>query len=146
LVTRRGIGGPFARFQRPPKRDPFQPPDGWPGSGPEWLVFRELERTGLKEGVDFLYQSVRFGGRQQKGGAIFDFEIYNPPDLCINVQSEFFHYSTVDQRSHDALRRAQVESQGVTLIFIDEADLRKNARFFVRAALRFQDYSRMTGR
>jgi len=119
-------------------------PAGWPGSLPEFLVYRALERLGLQDGVDFIYQSPQFGGRLTRGGLILDFMFNNPPDLAINVQGTFFHFEkggTVIAR--DVLARAQLAGEGITLIFIDEEDAMEDAGRFVRAALRYQDLSRL---
>ena len=71
-----------------------------------------------------------------------DFLFFNPPDLAINVQSEFFHYQTAELRTQDELQRIALEGQGVTVIYIDESDIVKNVGFFVSEALRFRDHSR----
>ena len=122
-------------------KEQVAPPD-WPGSLPEFLVYQELLRRGLREGFDFRYQSKLIGGRLDKGGAVVDFLFFNPPDLAINVQSEFFHYQTAELRTHDELQRIALEGQGVTVIYIDESDIVKNVGFFVSEALRFRDHSR----
>jgi hypothetical protein len=123
-------------------KEQVAPPD-WPGSLPEFLVYQELLRRGLREGLDFVYQSRQMGGRLYKGGAIVDFLFFNPPDLAIDVQSEFFHYRTAELRGHDELQRIALEGQGITVIYIDEFDILKNVGFFVSEALRFRDHSRM---
>ena len=117
-------------------------PADWPGSLPEFLVFQELLRLGKREGVDFTFQVAFQGGRLQKGGMVLDFLFSDPPDLAINVQGTFFH-GTAEQQSLDRIVRAQMAGQGVTLIFIDEADILDNVKRVVGAALRFQDLSRL---
>ena len=117
-------------------------PADFPGSLPEFLVFQELLRLGKREGVDFTFQVAFQGGRLQKGGMVLDFLFSNPPDLAINVQGTFFH-GTAEQQSLDRIVRAQMAGQGVTLIFIDEADILDDVRRVVGAALRFQDVSRL---
>lgn len=115
-------------------------PADWPGSLPEFLVFQELVRRGKKPGVDFTYQSAFQGGRLQKGGMVLDFLFNDPPDLAINVQGTYFHAGT--QRL-DAIVRAQMAGQGITVIFIDEADILEDVRRVVGAALQYRDLSRL---
>jgi len=115
-------------------------PDNWPGSLPEYLVFQELVRRGLRPDIDFTYQSPFQGGRLQKGGVVLDFLFDDPPDLAINVQGTFFHGGTQRQ---DAIVRAQMAGEGITVIFIDEADILNDVRRVVGAALRYQDLSRL---
>ncbi|MAH47113.1 hypothetical protein CMI37_14900 [Candidatus Pacearchaeota archaeon] len=117
-------------------------PAGWPGSLPEFLVFRELLRLGKRPDIDFTYQSAFQGGRLQKGGMVVDFLFVDPPDLAINVQGDYYHAGPAPLRN-DRMARAQLAGQGVTLIFIDETDILRDARRFVRAALRYQDLSRL---
>ena len=119
-------------------------PTDWPGSLPEFLVFQELRRQGKREGIDFTYQAPFMGGRLIRGGVVVDFLFIDPPDLAINVQGDFFHAGASPLRN-DKIARAQLAGQGITLIFIDESDILRDVRRFVRAALRFQDLSRLGG-
>ena len=124
--------------------DTVQTPQGWEGSVPEWLTYEALEKTGLKAGYDFTYQSPLLGGRIQKGGVVIDFDFSNPPDLAINVQGVYFHYQFgVETRARDEMIRTQLASFGDTLIFIDEDDLLQDADYYVREALRYRDHSRL---
>lgn len=119
-----------------------QVPEGWLGSLPEWLVFQELTRRGLQEGLDFTYQSPLLGGRMERGGLIIDFLFSNPPGLAIGVQGEYFHQQQGAQTiARDKMSRAQLAGQGITLIFIDAEDITRDVRFYVGAALNFQDLS-----
>jgi hypothetical protein len=120
------------------------PPADWLGSLPEWLCFETLRRLGLVPGVDFIYQSPLSGGRLAKGGLVIDFLFINPPNLAINVQGVYFHYELgVSVQARDIMARAQLAGDGVTLIFIDEDDLARDARFYVSEALGFRDHSRL---
>jgi hypothetical protein len=119
-------------------------PPEWPGSLPEFLVFEELERRNLRNGIDFIYQSRQFGGRLAKGGAVVDFLFFNPPNLAINVQGEFFHYRTSLLRANDQLQRVALEGSGIHIIYIDESDILANVSFYVGEALKGNDLSRMT--
>jgi hypothetical protein len=119
-------------------------PGDFAGSLPELIVLQTLVRLGLQPGVDFVFQSPLFGGRLNRGGLVIDFLFSNPPDLAINVQGSFFHFEqggTVIAR--DVLARAQLAGEGITLIFIDEEDVLEDPVRFVRAALQYQDLSRL---
>ena len=117
-------------------------PQGWPGSVPEWVVYEELLRRGLRDGEEFTYQSPLMGGRVERGGLIIDFMFRDPPGLAINVQGEYYHQeSGAAVIVRDKMARAQLASQDVTLIFIDAQDALSNPRFYVGEALRFQDHS-----
>lgn len=123
----------------------LQSPANWLGSVPEWLVYTVLIRLGLEPGVDFTYQSAFFGGRLEKGGIVIDFLFSNPPDLAINVNGIYYHYNQgVTTQARDIIARQQLVGEGITLIFIDEDDLERDARFFVSEALKFQDHSRLS--
>ena len=122
-----------------------QVPQGWPGSLPEYLVYQSLTETFNKtEGIDFTYQSSLLGGRLFKGGVILDFYFYNPPDLAINVQGEYYHYGMgLTPMQNDRFVRAQMAGEGITLIFIDENDILNNVDHFVEEALNYKDHSRL---
>ena len=115
-------------------------PESWlerGGSQPEYWIYRALYRAGYKEGPGFLgfrYQSKKFGGRLQRGGAIVDFEIFNP-HVGINVQSNYFHSRTTNQRAHDRIQRAELERNGFRLEFIDETEAVNRPDAAVREAL-----------
>ena len=106
------------------------------GSRPEYWIWRALYRFGLSEEAgDFTYQAKKFGGRLERGGAIVDFEIFNPEHLGINVQSEYFHNRTTNQRAHDALQRAELEASGLRLEFIQEEEAINSPDRAVREAI-----------
>ena len=114
-------------------------PMGFNGTLPEWLVYRELTR--LK--VDFDFQSGALGGRMSRGGVVLDFWIPSL-NLAINVMSEYWHYGDPEARMRDKAGREALIAQGVTVVYIDEADLERNAKYYVEAALRGEDYSRVS--
>ena len=118
-------------------------PADFAGSLPEFLVFQELVRRGKRPDIDFTFQVGFQGGRLQKGGMVLDFLFTDPPDLAINVQGTFFHAGTQRQ---DAIVRAQMAGQGITVIFIDEEDILRDVRRVVGAALRYRDLSRLGSR
>ena len=124
--------------------DTVETPQWWEGSVPEWITYQALEKTGLKAGDDFTYQSPLLGGRIQKGGVVIDFDFTNPPYLAINVQGVYFHYQFgVETRARDEMIRSQLASFGQTLIFIDEDDLYEDADYYVTESLRYKDHSRL---
>jgi len=120
-------------------------PEWWIGTGPEYLCWQALLKLGLKPDIDFSYQSQLAGGRMEKGGRVVDFEIYNPPDIAINVQGLFFHYEKgTAVRQSDILTREYLATLGIQLIFIDEDDLIEDARGIVADALAGIDRSRFS--
>ena len=120
-------------------------PEWWVGSGPEYLCWQALLKLGLQPDIDFRYQSQLAGGRMEKGGRVVDFEIYNPPDIAINVQGLFFHYEKgTAVRQSDILTREYLATLGIQLIFIDEDDLIEDARSIVADALAGIDRSRFS--
>jgi len=122
------------------------PPANWMGSKPEFYVYHALISLGKKPGVDFVFQSAFMGGRMQKGGDVVDFLFYNPPNLAINIQSTYYHYTSAGLKARGQMQRAQLEGMGLKVIFIDEADALRNPRFYAREALSGIDHSRMGGR
>ena len=117
-------------------------PLGFQGSLPEYIVFRELNQKGLRDGVDFIFQSSFQGGRLQKGGLVIDFLFISPSDLAFNVQGTFFHLEqgTV-VIARDKMARAQLAAEGITLIFLDEEDIMNEPRRTVEDGLRYIDTS-----
>ena len=82
----------------------------------------------------------------QRGGLVIDFIFVNPPDLAINVQGEYYHYEMgADIKARDLLARAMLAGDGITLIFIDEGDVYRDAIGYTRDALRYRDRSRLGG-
>ena len=123
-----------------------EPPPDWPGSLPEYLVNEALIELGKEPDLDFFYQSPFAGGRMQRGGLVIDFIFVNPPDLAINVQGEYYHYEMgADIKARDLLARAMLAGDGISLIFIDEGDVYRDAVGYTRDALRYRDRSRLGG-
>jgi hypothetical protein len=122
-------------------------PSDWPGSVPEYLVYSSLiSKQGKLEGIDFTYQSPLMGGRLDKGGVVIDFLFTDPPDLAINVQGEYYHYGLgATFMQNDIIIRAQMASEGITLIFIDESDILEDVDYYVRQALNYRDHSQLAG-
>lgn len=110
-------------------------PEDFPGSEPEFFIFRALQRLGFVEDVHFTFQSSFFGGRQTAGGVIIDFFIYDPR-MGIAVQSAFYHGRTATQRARDAAQRIEIETRlGLRVEFIDENDARNRPDEAVAEAL-----------
>ena len=113
------------------------------GTNPEHAIYRALEQLGYKEGEDFIFQSSQLGGRMSRGGLVLDFFLPGL-NLGINVQGIYWHYQRSGQLAIDRIQRAALESYGITIVYIDEDDALKNARYYVEEALRGVDHSAMT--
>ena len=123
-------------------RQAVQAPADWLGSLPEFLVFEELLRRGLRPDVDFTFQANFFGGRLERGGLVIDFLFTDPPGLAIAVQGDYFHQQQgASVIARDRLARVQLAAEGITLIFIDESAILADVRDVVGDALRFIDRS-----
>ena len=121
-------------------------PADWEGSEPEWIFQSVLIRLGYYPNEDFSFQSPLMGGRLDKGGAILDFVFYNPPDLAVNIQGVYYHYELgADTKARDIMIREGMAGQGITLIFVDEDDLREDPVGVTRLALNYRDVSRLGG-
>ena len=118
---------------------------GQAATSPEIVCYNVLVRLGYHPDVDFVFQSVQFGGRQVAGGQVVDFFFTNPPGLAVGVMGEYFHYRLRGgSRPHDLAARVELALVGTTLIFIDEDDLMgAQAEWFVREALQFRDHSKL---
>ena len=122
-----------------------QVPDNWPGSLPEYIAFQTFVELGLEPGQDFTYQSPLMGGRLDKGGLVIDF-LFPDRSLAVNVQGVYYHYEFgVESKARDTMARASLAGDGITLIFIDDDDLLKDAKYYCREALNYRDHSRMGG-
>ena len=93
------------------------------GTRPEYIVWKWLvQNKRQKEGVDFLFQSSRFGGRQVYGGIIVDFWF---PDkhMMWRVQGERFHLLDPQDRANDMVARIRLVGMGVTVVDLWVKDL-----------------------
>jgi hypothetical protein len=117
------------------------------GTAPEIAVYLQLLKLGKRPDVDFTFQSPLMGGRMQRGGLVLDFLFSNPPDLAISVVGRYFHFELggLDQRARDLMSREQLLGQGITLIFIEDDDIERDAAFYVKEALAYRDHSRLGG-
>lgn len=110
------------------------------GTTPELAVYNALISLGY-EGR-FSFQSSQMGGRIELGGVVLDFYI---PELLlgISVLGEFWHYRRPGQLANDLVRAAALESMGIHVIYIDEVDAMRNARYYVSEALKGNDHSKV---
>ena len=126
-----------------------QIPPNWEGSGPEYVAYQTFISLGKTPGEDFTYQSPLMGGRIDKGGFVIDFMFTNPPDLGVNVQGVYYHYTKypggVESKARDVLARASMAGENITLIFIDDDDLLHDPVYYCREALNYRDHSRLGG-
>ena len=75
---------------------------------------------------------------------VIDFLFANPPDLAFSVLGQYWHSGRGPEQSGlDLMQRIQLAAQGITLIFLDEADILDDADGVVRAGLNFEDRSRL---
>ena len=121
-------------------------PANWAGSVPEYVAYQTFIKLGLEPGRDFTYQSPLMGGRLDKGGFVLDFLFTMPPDLAVNVQGVYYHYEFgVEVKARDLFARSALAGQNITLVFIDDDDLLRDAEYYCREALNYQDHSRLGG-
>jgi hypothetical protein len=124
----------------------IQVPASWSGSIPEYVAYQTFIKLGLEPGRDFTYQSPLMGGRLDKGGFVIDFLFTMPPDLAVNVQGVYYHYEFgVEAKARDVIARSALAGQNITLVFIDDEDLLRDAEYYCREALNYQDHSRLGG-
>lgn len=109
-------------------------PADWPGTIPEFFIFRAIERTDRVLDIDFQYQGGFFGGRQQRGGIIPDFLILDPR-VGINVQGARFHLPPFGSPALDRLQRIQLEGAGIRMEFIGEDEALNRPDEAVREAI-----------
>ena len=131
--------------QFPPRAQPLReaPPD-WQGSIPEYLVDQELQRRGYQPGIDYVYQSSAFGGRQEIGGKVPDFQFSNPPGLVISVVGEYYHFEKNGGiKQEDTAVREMLAGLNLTVIFIEDRHALQDIRYYVGEALQFRDHSRL---
>mgnify|MGYP003109566923 FL=1 len=135
----------FTTTARGQRRSIPEKPADFPGSMPEYIVFNQLLRLGLKPNVDFEFQARFAGGKIEKGGIVIDFLFRNPPNIAINVQGIYYHYEQGSVNiANDLLARQILAGEGISLIFLDEDDILNNPTFYVREALSGKDYSKFS--
>ena len=100
------------------------------GSDLEWMVYWWLSA----HGVPFVYQFYGLGGRQQ-GDQVPDF--YLPgSELLLDVQGEYWHYSSTKLRQAALVDKQQALQQGYRMVFLREIDLRQHLNGTMAAAIR----------
>ena len=102
----------------------------WGGSFPEFLVFRELERRGLKVHVAFQFQASQFGGRQKLGGAVVDFILQET--IAGRGQGEFFHFRNTESKVANLLQRRLLEQAGFTVVDMLALEIQASPNRIVR--------------
>lgn len=104
------------------------------GTRPEYIVWKWLvQNKRQKEGVDFLFQSSRFGGRQVYGGIIVDFWF---PDrhMMWRVQGERFHLLNPQDRANDMVARIRLVGMGATVVDLWVKDLEERPEYVLNLA------------
>ena len=97
-----------------------QPGHG-PGTVPEWIAYRWLERKmGYEGGRDFLYLSV-IGGLRQLEGIQIDFRIHDW--LAWAIQGVYWHYRTPQQREDNIADRIVAESRDLVYVELLDVDI-----------------------
>lgn len=101
---------------------------GGTGTRPEFYVFEELERLGLRSpysdppGQDFDFLRELFVGPSKATSEGFiqtDLLVFAvTPPVVIRVQGEFFHYANDDQQVDDILEKAALEGLGLRVVDI----------------------------
>ena len=123
-----------------------QPPEGFMGSWPEFVCYREIRNQGYVPNLDFNFQSNFLGGRLELGGIVVDFVFHRPPGLAIEVNGRYYHYDrpSSGQDARDIYKRAQMAGLGYTLIFIDDLSLLTDPSYYVSEALQYRDHSELS--
>ena len=133
----------FTTTAKGQRRSIPEKPADFSGSMPEYVVYNQLLRFGLKPNQDFQFQARFGGGKIERGGMVIDFLFSNPPGLAINVQGVYYHYEQGSANiANDLLAREILAGQGISLIFLDDDDIMANPTFYVREALNFKDSSK----
>jgi len=113
---------------------------GLPASLPEISIARELDKMGLA----YEFQNSFMGGRMVAGGFVADFYLASY-SLIISVLGEYWHYG-LGQTASDVLQALGMNSQGITVIFIDESDALKNPHWYISEALKGIDHSKLANK
>ena len=125
-------------------------PITWPGSDLEWLVYWALTVPLKKqEGIDFTYQSARFGGKKMYGGIVLHFLMTDGTNIALDIEGEYWHYGQSSELAAAILRRERASTAHIQLIFLDGSDIRRDVVYYTKEALAGVDHSRMahiTGR
>ena len=133
----------FTTTAKGQRRSIPEKPADFSGSMPEYVVYNQLLRFGLKPNRDFQFQARFGGGKIERGGMVIDFLFSNPPGLAINVQGVYYHNEQGSVNiANDLLAGEILAGDGISLIFLDDDDVMADPTFYVREALNFKDYSK----
>lgn len=127
------------------------PPDWWPTPTSEWIVYWYLtERKHFKEGVDFYYQAPVFLPYlfSSRDFTRVDFLLDLGPSsrigtidrytaLCFDPITNFTHPNP----AFDKARRAELDTAGYLLIFLEDYDIKLRPKAIIESALRGRDES-----
>ncbi len=108
------------------------------GTRPEYICYWYLKSVRkMLEGIDFIYQSSRNGGRNRFGGSVVDFEL---PllRLYFRIQGERFH-SAPDTFAHDQVQRALLTDRLWKVVDIWAEDIARATYMTMEAALHGQE-------
>lgn len=106
------------------------------GTKPEFIVWEWLvKRMKFKEGLDFNFQSSRWGGRMTFGGVVVDFwfPMYN---MVWRVMGEHFHLVEPTDRMNDAVQKLALVASGLTVIDLWVQDLEQRPAYVLELAMR----------
>lgn len=103
---------------------------GLPATLPELLASKELDKLG----VSYQFQKSFLGGRTTVGGVVVDFHL-PAYSMVISVLGTYWH-STPEVKAKDIVQKLALASTGTITIFINEADVMRNASYYVSEALR----------
>ncbi len=119
----------------------------FPGSLPEFMVFRWLEDHGYQPWLDFIFQSELLGGPSVFGGVKADFVLpgmLGGQGLLLRVQGLHWHYDSTEVQVKDARQRSMLEADGWVVVDVDEDAIYERLDWVMREALRGADHSRKT--
>jgi hypothetical protein len=119
-----------------------EPPEGFPGTRPEWAIYWALEQLGYESGVDFHFEKMisHLTGAMPWSEIDFVLPLYG---IGIEIQGEFWHHSVGAAKiEQDVMRMARAESAGLRVVFIDENDALADPIYFAKEALAGNDHSK----
>lgn len=106
------------------------------GTRPEYIVWHYLKvRRRMREGVDFIFQSSRQGGRQQLGGSVVDFEL-PMLRLMFRVQGERFHLASPEIIASDILQGISLRGLRFTIVDLYAEDVEQRTTQTIESGLR----------
>lgn len=133
------VRGPRAFIKAPVSTDaPGDKPTSFTITQAEWLVYWWLIHKGRQRAdIDFQFQSSLLGGRTYLGGLVVDFFFPNRlGGLVINVQGEYWHRYTSQQRANDLMNKLRLQSRGWTVVYVLEDALFRSLDHVMENAMR----------